>query len=181
MKKEIFKDIPWYEWRYQVSNLGRIKSLERKKYSKWKWIQIVKGRFLIKNLSASWYYKYTLCIDWVNKQITIHRLVAEIFIPNPENKPCINHKDWNKLNNSIENLEWCTYIENSLHSIYILNNNEMLFDKKPVKQYDLEWNLLKNYYCIWEAKRQTKIDDGSICKCCKNERYSAWGFIWKYA
>jgi hypothetical protein len=101
-KMELWKDITSYEGSYWVSNFGRVKSCRKvlKCYCNGKYVQVMLGR--------------------KGKQPLIHRLVAEAFIPNPENKPQVNHIDGNKLNNNVDNLEWCTCAENMIHCVNLL-------------------------------------------------------------
>lgn len=101
--KEIWKDIPEYEGLYQVSNLGRIKSLRRNK-------------LMSLNTGSIEYYQVKLTKNKVIRSYLLHRLVAITFIPNPSNLKEINHKDSNKLNNYIDNLEWVTSKQNTKHS-----------------------------------------------------------------
>ena len=115
LEGEIWRDIPNYEGLYQISNYGRVKALARKfrkrlNYNPWANDRIRsgnKGRYLHINLSK----------DGVTKTVVIHRLVAELFIPNPNNKPHINHKDCDRHNNRSDNLEWCTHAENEKHAL----------------------------------------------------------------
>lgn len=95
---EIWKDIEGYEGLYQVSNLGRVKSLKFNKI-----------KILSQGISGSGYKIVSLSKENQRKIFLVHRLVAMVFIKNPNNYPCINHKDENKLNNLANNLEWCTH------------------------------------------------------------------------
>ena len=113
--EEIWKDIKEYEGLYQVSNLGRIKSLPRNGT-----VQVVKILNPCKDTYG--YLRIKLSKNNKAKKYQVHRLVAQAFIPNPENKPQVNHLDGNKLNNYYKNLEWCTNGENQIHS-YVLNPN----------------------------------------------------------
>jgi len=113
-----------------------------------------------------------------------HRLIALVYIPNPENKPCVNHKDGNKLNNHIDNLEWCTISENTQHSF----NNQLQINKKGkedecskwLTQYNKQDDIIAEYGSIREAHRLTNIDRKSISQCCNNKMKTAGGYIWKF-
>ena len=116
MKNEIWRDIKGYEGLYQISNLGRVKSLGRKSYSN----VCLKDKILNPALECkNGYKRVCLCKDGKEKRIKVHRLVAQAFIPNPDNKPIINHKDGNKLNNSVDNLEWISRSDNVKHAYQI--------------------------------------------------------------
>lgn len=105
--KEIYKNIPGYNGKYQVSNLGNVRSLYHSEPRILK--QINRDKYGHKNVEL---YK-----DGVRKKFLVHRLVAEAFIPNPDNLPCINHKDENPANNEVSNLEWCTNKYNVQYSL----------------------------------------------------------------
>ena len=119
---EIWKDIVWYENKYQVSSFWRVKRLSfttKTKNRFWEMNRKVKEKeiFLTKR---NGYLCACLWLNWKVKCVWVHRLVAIVFIPNPENKPQVNHIDWNKQNNNIINLEWVTCSENELHSFNVL-------------------------------------------------------------
>lgn len=129
MEEEIFKDIPWYEWYYQVSNIWRVKKLDRnekfktrwwnttERFRKWWFIYVTKQK---KNIRWQYYKLVCLWKKWKVKSVWLHRLVAMCFLENKWNKLCVNHLDWNPENNNMDNLEWCTHSENELHSFRIL-------------------------------------------------------------
>lgn len=127
LMNEEFRDVINYEGLYQVSNYGRIKSLDKvvdtnnQYYKKSK--KILKGKILKQRILRK-YYCVGLTKNKKQKTNFVHRLVAQAFISNPNNLPCVNHKDGNKKNNKAENLEFVTHKENSLHSIYVLNNKK---------------------------------------------------------
>ena len=180
---EKFKNIEWYEGIYQVSNKGRVKSLKS-------WKEIV----LKPNLSNKWYLYINLCKNSGYKTYQIHRLVAETLIENSENKPQVNHINWIRDDNRLENLEWCTRSENILHSYRILwnkcgfqviNLNKWKYwilhpRAKKVNQYDLQWNFIKTWDCIRDIKRQLFFDNSSIIRSCKWKQKTAWWFKWEY-
>ncbi len=114
--EEIWKDVADYEGLYQISNLGNVKSCRREIYRPLTGKCILKEKSLAKNLHK-WYYMVTMCKLGVHDRRLIHRMVAQHFVPNPFNKPQVNHIDHNPLNNRFDNLEWTTQAENIQHAI----------------------------------------------------------------
>ena len=109
---EVWKDVVGYEGLYQVSNLGRIKSLPRLVHFKQDLYRMTKERILKNSVLKSGYCKVTLCKPGSQKLTLVHRIVAQAFIPNPLNLEYVNHKDENPLNCCVDNLEWCTHTYN---------------------------------------------------------------------
>lgn len=172
---EIWKPIRGYEGFYEVSSLGNVRSLKR---------ATTNGKVLKQGRRPNEYLKVTLCKNNNHKTRAVHRLVAEAFIPNPNNLPEVNHKDGNKRNNSVENLEWVTREENVWHSMEVglrkpIFNNPLR--SKAVKQYSLDGILLHIYPSTGEAERQTGIRHGNIVKCCNRQTPTAGGYKWEYA
>lgn len=178
--KEIWKDIPEYEGLYQASNLGKIKSLERFTNDG----HHVMSKILKPSL-AKGYLKVNLCKDNVAKTIYVHKLVAKTFLDNKENFPCINHKNENKQDNRLDNLEWCTYFYNTHYGTSINRNRKTQLNcKKTSKQViKLSENdeIICRYLSINEAMRLTNVNAINICQCCKGKRKTAGGYIWRYA
>lgn len=182
--QEIWKDIPWYEWLYQVSNLWNVKSLERYKqnYSK---KQLVKEK--IKNIFDNWKWYKIVSLYKNNKSelLYIHRLVISAFLQNSENKKQVNHKDWDKSNNKLENLEWCSCQENQKHKIKVLwYKHPKWWNSKlsvPINQYSLNWDFIKTWPWIREAERWLWYHKATnIYRVCKWEYKQCLWFIWKY-
>jgi hypothetical protein len=124
-QKEIWKDVLGYEEIYQVSNLGNVKSLQR--LIRLGYRPRIKKETILKNsIEFYGYYVVNLCKNLKHKKTKVHRIVAEAFIPNPENKPQINHKNGIKTDNCVENLEWCTNQENAIHA----NKNNLISRQK---------------------------------------------------
>ena len=183
---EIFKDIEGYEGFYQVSNEGRVRSLERVVEHSYSGIRTIKERILKPGKNRDGYLHVNLCKDGSLKMHRIHRLVAEAFTPNPENKKTINHVNGIKADNRLENIEWCTNSENQLHAYrtglnYHADNTGK--PKRSVKQIDRQTgSIIATYESIMEAEQRTGVNNSDISKCCKgNPNYHhAGGFIWIY-
>lgn len=159
MNSEIWRDISNYEGHYQVSNLGRVKSLYYRNGQR-----IIPNREkILTPLNSRGYLRVRLCECKTKNLFSVHRLVAETFIPNPKNKPCVNHINGIKTDNRVENLEWCTYSENEQHSHNILGKQPI--NKKKVNQYDLNNNFLQQYESIAEAGRSINKKYNLISTC----------------
>lgn len=162
---EVFRDIPGYEGLYQVSNLGNVKSLGNGDNNS----NVGKERMLKLQKDKDGYLTVFLSIHNYKKLHKVHRLVAQAFLPNPNNYPQINHKDKNRSNNNVDNLEWCTAQYNADYSV-----------SKPVNQYSLDGIYIATYKSIKEASRKTGTDQTGIVDCCKGRLKTSGGFIWKY-
>lgn len=191
--EEIWKDIEGYEGLYQVSNLGRVRSINHYRNNNTSGY-VQKGRILKQTLTANYMY-IKLSRNGKTKAFRVHRLVAEMFIPNPEKKPYINHLNAIRTDNRVSNLEWCTQSENVKHSYnlgyskspsYWQNKgDEMKWLKegkrcKKVIQYDLNMNKIKEFVNIAEAGRETTTNRSNIVQCCKGNVKTAGGYIWRY-
>lgn len=125
------------------------------------------------------YLQVILCKNCRPKHFYIHRLVAEAFIPNPDNLPCVNHKDENPSNNSVDNLEWCTYEYNNNYGTH--NERVAKTKSKPILQLRKDGSLVRIWLSSREVQRQLHYSSGNINQCCLGKRYSANGFKWCYA
>jgi hypothetical protein len=165
-EKEIFREIDGFP-DYEISNIGRVCSF------KGKYPRIIKPR---KNQCG--YLTVGICTG--GKQVTkgVHRLVAKAFVPNPKNKPQVNHIDEDKLNNVAENLEWVTPRENCNHGT---RNKRMAETQgKTVVQYTTDGVFLAEYPSTHEAERVTGISQADISKACRGKLKTAGGYIWLY-
>jgi len=176
---EIWKDIKGYEGLYQISNTGKVKSLERYVNSKSTGKLFIKEK-IRKTTTTTAGYEYTvLANNGKNKTLLIHRLVAEAFIPNPSNLKCVNHIDENKSNNNVENLEWCDYSYNNTYKDIHLRRQQTNNIRKII-QYDLDMREIKRWNSIIEASNYYNTSSSNIINCCKGERNHCCGFKWRY-
>ena len=159
---EIWRDIQGYEGLYQVSNEGRVRSLYHNK------------EHLLKPLkNNSGYLMVALCKGGERKVTTVHRLVAQTFVTNPNGFLEVNHKDENKENNREENLEWCS------HSYNMNYGTRTEKTSKQVYQYSLDGTLIKIWSSTMECGRNG-FNQGHVAECCRGERKKHYGYIWSY-
>lgn len=152
---------------YQVSNWGRVKSLK-----------FGKERILKPSKDKDGYLMVNLCKDGKGKMFKVHRLVAEAFLPNPNNLPEVNHKNEIKDDNRVENLEFC----DCKYNLDYNDGQKRRAEKrsKTVNQYTKDGLLIASYPSTREASRQTGYNNGNISQCCNGRYKSAYGYIWKY-
>lgn len=193
---EIWKPIIGYEGYYEVSNFGRVKSVER-------WVKQgnsarhVKESFKNLHIGPYGYPSVTLCKDKISKSIPIHRLIAEAFIPNPEEKIAIDHINTDRADFRLSNLRWVTPKENSNNVLTLQHCRESTYSKeslekrlrtrkqgntktapKTVFQYTKKGVFIKEYYSMNEAEKETGIDHCSISRALDDNTQSAGGYLW---
>ena len=164
--QEIWKDIEGYENLYQVSNLGRVKSLGNGGSNS-------KERIL-KQLNKNGYFGVCLCKEGKTKCFDIHRLVASEFIPNLDNLPMVNHKDECKANNRVDNLEWCSAKYNNNYGTRI----QRITEKKSKQVLCVETG--KIYPSLRQAERELGISHNNISAACRGLQKTCGGFHWRY-
>ena len=168
MTKEVWKDIEGYEGKYQVSDSGRVKSLNYRSTGE---EMVLKQR-----KCKDGYLQVRLCKEGKVKYYKVHRLVAQAFIPNPENFPVINHMDENPSNNCANNLEWCTQKYNCNYGM----RNEKIAKSQSKSVKCVETNTI--YISAHDAQKKTGICVAHICACANNKKrhYTAGGYHWEY-
>lgn len=195
---EIWKPIKGYEGYYEISNFGKVRSLDRivKQGTS---LRKVKAKTINLHIGAYGYPCVSLCKDGKTKCFPIHRLLARAFIPNPENKPHIDHIDTDKTNYRLDNLRWCTQKENMNNPLTLAFCKERVYTKertekinktkierkrktapKKIYQFDKNGYLIKEYNSIREASIENNISRETISRCCHKEAMTAGGYLWSF-
>lgn len=192
--KEIWKPVVGYEGYYEVSNLGNVRSLKRKGY---------KNGNLRQGEKTTGYLIVVLYKDGKGTTKSVHRLVAKAFIPNPKNKPQVNHIDSNRKNNKVENLEWVTRAENAQHAYdsgsRVVTEKVKKHCKEMGKKYGRknirsinepnqrkvvmmkDGKIIKRFNSLTEGARFVGKDDPSgVWACCNNRIPTYKGYVWRY-
>lgn len=183
MENEVWKDIGGYEGLYQVSNLGRVKSLERKVLRTSGKLMRVRERIL-KTYSCRGYVYVDICKNSIFKKCKIHRLVAVAFLPNPNNLPQVNHKNEILSDNRVDNLEWCTPKYNANYGTVRERISRKVRNHANtsihILQFNLDGSFVKEWPSVREIERACVAKSPNVCQVCKGVYKTAKGFIWRY-
>lgn len=169
---EEWKDIPGFEGKYQISSLGNVRTLN---YKRTKQTRLMNGVTDVRGYKCIAFREGG--VGSKQKHFMVHRLVAGSFIPNPDNKPFVNHKDGDRSNNKVDNLEWCTRAENEKHKIYELGHpsGSMIPPKKVIC---IETG--KEFESVSEAARQMGVCQGAISFALAVKDRTSCGYHWRY-
>ena len=166
---EIWKPVKDYEGLYEVSNNGNVRSVDRMvKHSKGG-LRLYKGRLMKPYLNSDGYRMVKISKNGVGKIKRVNRIVAETFIPNPYNLATVNHKDENKLNDSVENLEWMSLSDNIRYSCC-----------KSINQLTINDEFIRTWESASDVNKELNFNTSNILRCCKGKRKSAHGYKWCY-
>ena len=177
--EEVWKDVVGYEGKYQVSNKGRVRSSEREVSCLRGQKRKVDGRILALIPCTNGYMSVHLSVENKSKIKLVHRLVADAFLPNPNNYPEVNHRDEVRHNNKVDNLEWCT----KKYNIHYGNAIQKIKDSRkvrPVNQYGLDGTFIKRWDNILDAGKGMGVNHSSIIRVCKGKQHTCKGFKWEY-
>lgn len=194
---EEWRSVCGFEGYYEVSNTGNVRSCDRYVNAKLGSKSFLKGEMMKLQKNHKGYMTVILHKNNKHYSKTVHRLVAEAFIDNPENLPQVNHKDTDKTNNNVTNLEWISNYDNMQHAMQhgcyknaftekarasTIKNLEKAIDrlKIAVIQYDMGWNKIREFESISFAGRTLGISASKIVACCKGKRNMCGGYRWKY-
>lgn len=186
LPNEEWRDIPGYEGLYQVSNMGRVKSLDRTITRSDNKVFFIPGKIRKPQLWGAGYQMIRLVNNNIAKMFTIHRLVALAFIPNPNNLPYVNHKDENRCNNKLSNLEWCTHSYNINYGTCKKRIGDKLRNRsslsKAIIQQNKNGEIINRFPSIGEAHRVTGISRSGISQVLKGTSrwQTAGGYKWEY-
>lgn len=185
--EEEWRDVVGYDGKYSVSNNGVVLSNYRFNFGR----KIENKIFLKPQINPQGYYMNVLYNgNPPHKHHTVHRLVATAFIPNPNNLPCINHLDGNKINNAVDNLEWCSYSRNNKHAYDIglktASNTEKFGSNsrwsKVVYQLTIDGTFIREWDSLATVEKETGFWKSQICQCANFEKHflSSNGYRWIY-
>ena len=174
---EVWKDVDGYQGHYQVSNLGRVRSLTRTIKGRWG-LQIEQGQ-IMSPVERNGYLRVCLKKDGKGRNFPIHRLVAIAFIQNPNNLPEVNHINENKKDNRLCNLEWCDRKHNCKYG----TRTERLSKKlsKEVLQLTMAGEVVAKFKSAKDVQRKLGYSSSYICECCNGKHKSLHGYKWRYA
>lgn len=190
---ELWKDVEGFGDMYQVSNKGRVKSLDRAVKQRNGSVQIKRGRVMSQTKNHKGYPLISFSKDNKRYSRAVHRLVAIAFVENPEGKPQVNHIDGDKTNNNSDNLEWVTASENVVHALESglmtpciknakrASNIAREVNKKRVSQYGLDGLYIETFESLIEAERKTNVSRKRISEAVRGRQKTAGGYVWKYA
>lgn len=185
MKNEEWRPVPGYEDSYEVSNTGRVRSLPRASISPRGYVFKIRERILRAAPDGKGYLMVWLYQDGKRRSVKVARLVAEAFIPNPENKSQVDHINAVKHDNRVENLRWVTGKENFHNPISYKRNAEsktgiLNHRSKRVFQYTLHGELVKEWPCVSAVEKELGFSHSHISQCCCGLREKAYGYLWRY-
>lgn len=187
--REIWRPIKDYEGLYEVSNFGRVRSVDRIVLGSKGSLRHIKGKYITPHKNNTGYYLCDLYKENRRKNVLLHKAVAEAFVPNVGNLPCVNHIDNNRGNCMSTNLEWCTQSYNVKYSYETTDRKSIMNWKsgkenrnsKPVLMYSKDKVFIKSFDCISDAERELGISNSGIVACLKKRNKTAGGYIWEYA
>lgn len=189
MNREIWKPVNGYEGIYEVSNKAEVRSIDRYVNGVNGSMRFIKGKLIIPHINNNGYLLCDLYKENKRKNYLLHRIVAEAFIPNPQNYEVVNHKDNVRTNCLPSNLEWCNMSYNHKYS-YDYNNRKEKMNwrkgkenklSKPIIMKDLNGKFIKRFDSISCADRYTGISNNRIVACLKGRTKTCGGFLWEYA
>ena len=169
---------------YEVSDTGLIKSVDRYVSSKCGSKRLAPGKILKLTEDEDGYYRVGIHCNGKCCAVGVHRLVAEAFIPNPDNLPVVHHKNGNNQDNRVENLEWATVLYNNSEDIARERKREAAFKRKDnkvkIRQYSLNGDFIKDFNSSMDVERELGFDRSSIIRVCQGKQKTSYGFKWKY-